>query len=181
VTKAEQVAVVPPFDPVQLHVHGPAPLTLEALPELQRFKVGADVNVPLLDEPHAPLTCKLAEQLAFVPPLIPAHVHVHGPVPVTVDAGPALHRLADGAVRKLCPLDGPHAPLTIKAKVVVYASDPVQPFESVALIVKLNVPFAVGVPESTPAVVSVSPAGRVPVAMLYVYGPVPPLAVIVWL
>ena len=111
-TKAEQVAVVPPFDPVQLHVHGPAPLTLEALPELQRFKVGADVNVPLLEGPHAPFACKLAEQLAFVPPLMPTHVHVHGPVPLTIDALPALHRFVVGTLWKLPPLDDPHVPFT---------------------------------------------------------------------
>ena len=52
---AEQLAVEPPLDPVQLHVQGPLPLTAVAVPVLQRFVVGAEVNVPPLDEPHAPL------------------------------------------------------------------------------------------------------------------------------
>ncbi len=52
---AEQLAVVPPFDPVQLHVHGPLPLTAVAVPALQRFVVGAVSNVCPFDVPHTPL------------------------------------------------------------------------------------------------------------------------------
>ena len=51
---AEQLAVEPPFDPEQLHVHGPLPLTVVAVPALQRLVAGAEVNVPPFDEPHAP-------------------------------------------------------------------------------------------------------------------------------
>ncbi len=53
---AEQLAVVPPLDPVQLHVQGPVPLTAVAVPALQRLVVGAVVKVPPLDEPHTPFT-----------------------------------------------------------------------------------------------------------------------------
>ncbi len=53
---AEQLDVVPPFDPVQLHVQGPVPLTAVAVPALQRLVVGAEVNVPPLDVPHTPST-----------------------------------------------------------------------------------------------------------------------------
>ncbi len=53
---AEQLAVVPPLDPVQLHVHGPVPSCVVGVPELQRLVVGADVKVPPLAEPHAPFT-----------------------------------------------------------------------------------------------------------------------------
>ena len=52
---AEQFAVVPPFDPVQLHVHGPLPLTAVAVPALHKFAVGAVVNTPPFDDPHTPL------------------------------------------------------------------------------------------------------------------------------
>jgi hypothetical protein len=48
--------------------------------------------------------------------------------------------------------------------------------ESVALIVKVLFPAAVGVPESTPAELNIRPAGRVPVLRLQVYGGVPPVA-----
>ena len=51
---AEQLAVEPPLEPVQPHVQGPLPLTVVAVPELQRLVVGAEVNVPPLDEPHTP-------------------------------------------------------------------------------------------------------------------------------
>ena len=45
----------------------------------------------------------------------------------------------------------------------------------------MKVPVAVGVPERTPAVESVSPAGRLPLDFVKVYGLLPPLAVKVWL
>jgi hypothetical protein len=38
---AEQLAVVPPFEPTQLHVQGPVPLSVEAVPVVQRPEVGA--------------------------------------------------------------------------------------------------------------------------------------------
>jgi hypothetical protein len=43
---AEQLALVPPFEPPQLHVQGPEPATLEG---------ADDACVPFAD-PHAPLT-----------------------------------------------------------------------------------------------------------------------------
>jgi len=64
----------------------------------------------------------------------------------------------------------------------VYCCKPVQPFWSVAVTVKVNVPVAVGVPEIRPLlVIGDSPVGSDPAVMVNVYGPVPPLAVIVWL
>jgi hypothetical protein len=54
--------------------------------------------------------------------------------------------------------------------------------ESSAVIVNWNVPLAVGVPVRAPVLLSVKPAGSVPVVVEKVYGgTVPPLAVIVWL
>ena len=47
--------------------------------------------------------------------------------------------------------------------------------ESVAVTVKVNVPFAVGVPLIAPAELSVSPVGRVPGGTVHVTLPVPPL------
>ena len=52
---------------------------------------------------------------------------------------------------------------------------------SVAVTVKVAVPVAVGVPLTTPALDSVSPAGRLPLLTLKVSEPVPPLAAMVWL
>ncbi len=60
---AEQLAVEPPFDPVQLHVHGPVPLTAVAVPVLQRLVAGAEVNVPPFEEPQEPFTA-VAENVA---------------------------------------------------------------------------------------------------------------------
>src|SRR5262249_8098802 len=66
---------------------------------------------------------------------------------------------------------------------MLYVVAPVHPLgdESVAVIVKLNGPEAVGVPESTPPVLSVRPAGKVPEVTANEYGAVAPLAVMVWL
>ena len=50
---------------------------------------------------------------------------------------------------------------------------------SVAVTVKLNVPVAVGVPLSKPAVESVSPFGSAPALTPNVLAPVPPVFVIV--
>ena len=65
--------------------------------------------------------------------------------------------------------------------VTVYDRVPVQLLAPFAWIVKVKLPTAVGVPERTPAVVSVSPLGRAPVVTVKVYGLTPPLAVMVWL
>jgi hypothetical protein len=53
---AEQVAVVPPLLPPQLHDHGPLPLTADAVPVPQRLALGALLSLPPFEEPHAPLT-----------------------------------------------------------------------------------------------------------------------------
>ena len=53
---AEQLAVVPPFNPMQLHNQGPLPLTDVSAPELHRFTVGVVVKVPPFEVPQAPFT-----------------------------------------------------------------------------------------------------------------------------
>ena len=64
----------------------------------------------------------------------------------------------------------------------VYSRKPVQPFWSVAVTVKINVPAALGVPAiRPPAVIGDNPVGSVPEVMVNVYDAAPPLAVIVWL
>lgn len=55
-TLAEQLAVDPPFDPVQLHDQGPLPLTEVGVPALHRFVVGAVVKVPPFADPQTPFT-----------------------------------------------------------------------------------------------------------------------------
>lgn len=53
---AEQLAGSPPFNPAQLQLHGPLPLTALSAPELQRLVVGIVVNDWPLAKPHAPST-----------------------------------------------------------------------------------------------------------------------------
>ena len=109
------MAVVPPFDPAQLQLHGPLPLTVEAEPAVHRPLVGAVLTATPFAGPHAPFTgvaASCAEQVAVAPPSLPAQLHDQGPVPLTVDAVPALQRLAAGALAKLPPFAEPHCPLT---------------------------------------------------------------------
>ena len=111
---AEQVAEVPPLLPAQLHDHGPLPVTLDAVPALQRFAVGVLVRSAPFEDPHAPFTGvaeAFAEQVAVVPPLLPTQLQFQGPLPATVDAEPPLQRLLVGALARLTPFEEPHAPL----------------------------------------------------------------------
>lgn len=57
---------------------------------------------------------------------------------------------------------------------IVYPVEPVHPNASVAEIVNVKLPPDVGVPESNPLWVSVSPGGSDPPDRAYVYGPFPP-------
>jgi hypothetical protein len=54
---AVQVALTPPLEPLQLHVHGPEPVTEEAVPVAQRLTVGADDSVVPFAVPHTPPIC----------------------------------------------------------------------------------------------------------------------------
>ena len=173
-----QLASEPPLLPRHVHVYGPLPLTLVALPALHRLLVGAPVVFPPAAEPQDPFTTgahvapdccvhepwlheKLAlpalggplsdalrdcpwfaavteplqlrpltvqvrdpdvqlrfeEQLASEPPLLPRHVHVYGPLPLTLVALPELHRLLVGALVVLSPAAEPQDPFTIGAQV----------------------------------------------------------------
>ena len=70
--------------------------------------------------------------------------------------------------------DGP-ATMVIESGLVAVA-----PTLSVAVTENVKLPVAVGVPERTPALLSVKPAGKVPV-LVNVRGAVPPVAATVWL
>jgi len=112
---AEQDAVVPPLDPVQVHDHGPVPVTLKGEPVLQRLVVGAEFCAVPLAAPQPPLTtvaARLAEQLALMPPLEPAQVHAQGPEPVTDEAVPVEQRSVVGAELTAVPLTALQTPLT---------------------------------------------------------------------
>ena len=56
--------------------------------------------------------CRLAEQLAVVPPFEPAQLHDQGPEPKTVDAAPSVHKFVVGAAVSVVPLLVPHEPFT---------------------------------------------------------------------
>jgi len=95
-------------------------------------------------------------------PTPPACVSVTGPYAVPAVA---LERLAGLTV------------ITGQSTTSVSARVPVHPLASVAVTVKLNVPVTVGVPERTPAVVRVIPAGSAPAVTAYVTVPTPPVCV----
>ena len=78
---AEQLAVVPPLEPPQLHVHGPEPATDDAEPAEQRLAEGLDDAVVPFDDPHTPLTGAGAAftatvALTFDVPVLPVQVSV---------------------------------------------------------------------------------------------------------
>ena len=109
---AEQPAVVPPLLPAQDQFHGPLPLTAEAVPLVQSPVLGALLAVVPLAEPQEPFTAAGgAEQLAVVPPLLPVQDQFHGPLPLTAEAVPALHRFVAGVLLTVAPLAEPHCPL----------------------------------------------------------------------
>jgi hypothetical protein len=66
----------------------------------------------LVVEPLPPLDWIFASQSAVVPPLLPAQNQNHGPLPITAEAGPELQSPLVGALTRVWPLDGPHAPFT---------------------------------------------------------------------
>ena len=66
VPDAEQLAVVPPLEPPQLHVHGPEPATDDAEPAEQRLAEGLDDAVVPFADPHTPLTAAGAAFTATV-------------------------------------------------------------------------------------------------------------------
>ena len=74
---AEQLAVVPPLEPPQLHVHGPEPATDDDVPVEQRLVEGADNAVVPFADPHAPLTAPAVTTTVLLAEDVP-------PVPVQV-------------------------------------------------------------------------------------------------
>jgi hypothetical protein len=87
----------------------------EAVQVVQRPADGAlAVSTPLAG-PHTPASPEMgAVQLALLPPLAPAQVHVHGPEPETTEALPAVQRPEVGALATAAPSAGPHAALTVQ-------------------------------------------------------------------
>ncbi len=106
--------------------------------------------------------------IGAVPPL---------PVIVCVNATPTvpLDNVAGNNVIAGHTGGGTGAAAITSARAIVCA----QPFASVPRIVNVDAPDVVGVPASTPADVSVSPAGNAPTVTPKLYGAVPPLPVIV--
>ena len=62
-TRAWHKAVTPPCEAAQVHVHGPLPLTAEAVPLVQRLDVGALLTATWLELPQAPFTGEAARGL----------------------------------------------------------------------------------------------------------------------
>jgi hypothetical protein len=105
--------------PAQFQFHGPMPATAEAVPVVHRLVVGLLLRLSPFDDPHAPLTVtglRDAVHCAVLPPLLPAQLQFHGPVPLTVDVVPAVQRLVVGLLLRLWPFDDPHAPLTSRLR-----------------------------------------------------------------
>jgi hypothetical protein len=85
----------------------PVPITGAEQPAVGALLVGT----PFAD-PHWPFTggfcASGAEHCAVVPPPVPMQLQVQGPVPLTVDAVPALHIPELAVVVLATPFAGPH-------------------------------------------------------------------------
>jgi hypothetical protein len=123
-----QLVTVPPLVPVHVHVHGPEPVTLDAVPVLQRPDIGVVVTAVSLAVPHTPLVKDGdAAQDALEPLLIPWHTHDHGPAPLMTEAVPALQRLVVGALASVPPFDVPHTPFVAFNAVQLVLVPPFKP------------------------------------------------------
>jgi hypothetical protein len=108
-------AELPPLDPAQLQLHGPEPLTDDAVPAMHRLLEGAALTCVPFDAPQAPFTAIIsgAVQEIDVPPFIPMQLQLHAvPLVTGYEAVPAAHRLLEGAWAALTPPALPHCPLT---------------------------------------------------------------------
>src|SRR5258708_37426121 len=94
---------------------GPVPVTVVAVPAVQRLVVGTVVTATPFAGPHWPLVGGLlllrgSEQCAVV--RAPTQLHVHGPVPVTPALLLALQSPVGGLTLVATPFAGPHSPFT---------------------------------------------------------------------
>jgi hypothetical protein len=110
-TGAEHEALFGLFAPWHVQVHGPVPETAVGVPPLQSPVFGVLVACTPFALPQAPSAIPLstgAEHMTFAPPLPPKHVHIHGPLPVTLMVCPTLQRFAVGIVTVATPFAEPH-------------------------------------------------------------------------
>ena len=134
---------------VELHVKVVAP------PELTDVGLLVKTNVGVL------VFNLGAEQGAVVPPLLPAQLQFHGPLPVTLDAVPTAQRSVVGALATATVFALPHRPLTAAAVTAKLNVAFVLPAAFVALIPTLYVLAVVGVPLIRPLVAfTFNPAGK---------------------
>jgi hypothetical protein len=82
--------------------------TVQTLPLASVISLPGGMVAPFADAARG------AEQEVVEPPLAPAHVQVqvHGPLPLTDEGVPVVHRPVDGAVVAATPFALPHCPLT---------------------------------------------------------------------
>ena len=109
---AEHNAVLPRLLPAHVQFHGPEPVTAEGRPVVQRPLDGVLLTATPLAKPQEPLIRTGAWHCAVVPPLLPLQDQVHGPLPVTAEAAPALQRLVVGALVRSAPFEDPQTPFT---------------------------------------------------------------------
>jgi hypothetical protein len=105
----------PPFVLVHVQFQGPVPDTVDAVPIAQRLRVGVEVLAIPLDVPQDALVPGVvgmvgAVQDAVAPPLLPAHVHVQGPEPETVEDVPEEQSPVVGVEDTGVALDTPQDP-----------------------------------------------------------------------
>ena len=108
-TGAEHEALVPPFDPPQLQLHGPVPMAADVVPDEQRLAVGAlRVATPLAD-PHLPVIAgDPLRQMTTLPLETHSQSHTFVPTGAGMLGVPGLQRPVVGALLNWVPLAEPH-------------------------------------------------------------------------
>jgi hypothetical protein len=97
------------------------------VPALHRFVVGALEASVSLAGPQEPLTITRSLQEVDDPPLLPAQVQFHGPVPATCEAVPEIQRPVVGALNASTPLARPQKPLTVNSSLQEASEPPLLP------------------------------------------------------
>ncbi len=165
---AEHDVFVPPFAPLQSHVHGPVPETAVGVPFTQRLELGADIVPTPFALPHVPLMAQSGlafEQLAVVPPPDPTQFHVrvvlHAVAPLSPDTDPDEHAPAvelhtpfttqTGFAFEQFAVVPPPDPTQFHVRVVLHAVAPLSPDTDPvehAPAVELHAPLTGGLPQT---------------------------------
>ena len=137
------------------------------------------VSVAFAVKLNGPLAVGVPESTPAVLSDMPAGIAPAETVQVNGEVPPVAARVCDVYATFCDPAGSGELVVTVIGAAAMLRANTLEPVAesvSVASAVKLNAPEAVGVPESTPAVLKLMPGGSVPPETVQVNGAVPPVA-----